>query len=137
MSIKEWPTNDYLVIVESPFAGDRVRNILYARACIKDCLERGEYPFASHLLYTQPGILDDNDPNERQQGIDAGLAWMVVAAKTVVYLDLGLSTGMKYGIENASKYGKPIEFRNLDPEKVPPPSEESEDVLDLMRKGKL
>lgn len=112
----------YLVIVESPYAGDVGQNVAYARACIKDCLERGEYPFASHLLYTQEGILDDNNPTERQQGIDAGTAWMYAANKVVVYLDLGLSPGMKYGIERASQAGKTIEFRNLDPDRVPMPT---------------
>ena len=27
------------------------------------------------LIYTQPGILRDEVPEERQRGIDAGLAW--------------------------------------------------------------
>lgn len=47
------------VVVESPFAGDIQKNIEYARKCMADCLKRGEAPFASHLLYTQDGILDD------------------------------------------------------------------------------
>lgn len=64
-----------LVIVESPFAGDLPKNIAYARAAVRDSLARGEAPIASHLLYTQPGILDDDIPAERQWGIDAGLAW--------------------------------------------------------------
>lgn len=63
-----------LVILESPFAGDVKRNILYARMCVRDSLGRGEAPIASHLLYTQSGILNDNLPEERQWGIDAGLA---------------------------------------------------------------
>lgn len=46
------------VILESPFAGHVESNIEYARACIRDSLLRGEAPLASHLLYTQPGILD-------------------------------------------------------------------------------
>lgn len=53
-----------MVIVESPYAGDIERNVAYARACIADCLKRGEAPFASHLLYTQPGVLDDGVPAE-------------------------------------------------------------------------
>ncbi|MEK7211264.1 MAG: hypothetical protein AAB731_01390 [Patescibacteria group bacterium] len=40
------------VILESPFSGDVKRNIAYARACIRDCLRRGEAAIASHLLYT-------------------------------------------------------------------------------------
>ena len=67
------------VIVESPYAGDIERNLAYARAGIRDCLKRGEAPIASHLLYTQPGILDDDDGEERQLGIEAGLAWIGVA----------------------------------------------------------
>ena len=51
-----------LVIVESPYAGDIETNVKYARRCVKDSLMRGEAPIASHLLYTQEGILDDTTP---------------------------------------------------------------------------
>ena len=40
-----------LVLLESPYAGYVERNLAYARACMRDCLLRGEAPFASHLLY--------------------------------------------------------------------------------------
>ena len=102
-----------LVIVESPYAGNIERNELYARRCLADCFRRGEAPFASHLLYTQPGILDDGDPVERRLGITAGLAWGRVADATVVYTDHGISPGMKQGIERAKCEGRPIEYRNL------------------------
>ncbi len=102
-----------LVIVESPFAGDVETNIKYARACVRDSLLRGEAPIASHLLYTQEGILKDELPNERQHGIDAGLAWRKVAEASVVYVDLGISRGMEYGIESAKNAGLEIEFRQL------------------------
>lgn len=101
------------VILESPFAGDVDGNILYARAAVRDSLLRGESPLASHLLYTQPGILDDTNPAERQHGIDAGLAWGVVAEKTVVYVDRGISQGMEYGIYRALNEGRQVEFRSL------------------------
>lgn len=101
------------VIVESPYAGEIEANIEYARACVRDALSRGEAPIASHLLYTQPGILRDEDPSERQWGIDAGLAWGSVAEATVVYTDRGISRGMKYGIENAERAGRPVEMRSL------------------------
>ena len=55
------------VIIESPYAGDVERNVRYARAAMADCLKRGEAPFASHLLYTQEGVLDDDIPGERQR----------------------------------------------------------------------
>jgi hypothetical protein len=102
-----------LVILESPFAGDVEANVKYARECVHDSLSRGEAPIASHLLYTQPGVLDDNDPKERQWGIDAGLAWRAVAHGSVVYTDLGVSRGMEYGIAAATKAGIPIEYRTL------------------------
>lgn len=102
-----------LVIVETPYAGDIERNVAYARACLRDCLSRGEAPFASHLLYTQPGILDDTLPHERELGINAGLIWGEAAEATVVYMDLGISSGMRYGIERAARAGRPIEYRTL------------------------
>ena len=45
------------VIIESPYAGFVKRNEDYARECLRDSLMRGEAPIASHLLYTQPGVL--------------------------------------------------------------------------------
>lgn len=76
---------------------------------------RGESPIASHGLYTQPGVLDDNDPIERIVGIDAGLAWLEVADATVVYVDLGISQGMEYGIKAAVARNKTVEHRKLYP----------------------
>lgn len=101
------------VIIESPFAGDVERNIEYARAAVRDSLLRGEAPIASHLLYTQPGILDDDVPEERQHGIEAGLAWRTVAEASIVYTDLGISRGMEYGIRAAKEAGVPVEYRSL------------------------
>jgi len=101
-----------LVILESPYAGDIEANIAYARACLRDSLKRGEAPIASHLLYTQPGVLKDEIPEERQWGIDAGLAWKAVAEATVVYTDNGITDGMKYGIAAAEQAGLPVEYRD-------------------------
>jgi hypothetical protein len=106
-------TDMKLVIIESPYAGDIEANIEYARAAVRDSLTHGEAPIASHLLYTQPGILDDDIPEERQWGIDAGLAWRHVSEATVVYQDLGISDGMLYGIRLAMDAGKPIIYRTL------------------------
>lgn len=103
-----------LVILESPFAGNIEQHIEYARKCMRDCFMRGEYPFASHLLYTQEGILDDNITKERNLGICAGLEWGKNAVKTVVYTDFGISKGMEYGIELAIKEGRDVEYRKLD-----------------------
>ena len=106
-----------LVILESPFAADTQEvldlNITYARECLRDSLMRGEAPIASHLLYTQPGVLRDGVPSERQHGIDAGLAWRKVAEASVVYADRGISNGMKYGIQAALDVGIPVQVRHI------------------------
>lgn len=103
-----------LVILESPYAGDIQKNIEYARRCVRDSLLRGEAPMASHLLYTQPGVLRDEIPEERQAGIDAGLAWKEKAQASVVYTDLGITKGMEYGVAAALGAGLPIEYRTLE-----------------------
>lgn len=102
-----------LVIVESPYAGDVAEHVQYARDCLADCLRRGEAPYASHLLYTQPGVLDDDDPAERALGIEAGLAWGRCAAASVVYVDHGVSEGMRQGVARALAEGRPVEVRSL------------------------
>jgi hypothetical protein len=101
------------VIVESPFAGDVALNVRYARACIRDCLLRGEAPMASHLLYTQRGVLNDDRSDHRDLGIAAGFAWAAVADATVVYTDLGISKGMAQGMADADFHDRPIEVRKL------------------------
>lgn len=102
-----------LVILESPFAGDVTQNVDYAQRAMHDCLLRGEAPFASHLLYTQPNVLDDAVPGERALGIEAGLCWGAKADATVVYMDRGISNGMRLGIERAEREGRTVEYRTL------------------------
>jgi hypothetical protein len=102
-----------LVFIESPFAGDVDTNTKFARACMRDSLARGEAPFAMHLLYTQEGILNDDIPEERAWGIEAGFAWGKHASKTAVYTNLGITPGMELGIERAKQEGREIEYREL------------------------
>jgi len=106
-----------LVELETPYKGkdyaNLEKNIEYARACMRHCLLKGEAPFASHLLYTQPRVLDDKLTNEREMGIEAGLAWAVHAEATVVYTDLGISEGMVAAIRRAVKEKRPVEYRKL------------------------
>lgn len=101
------------VVLESPYAGDIERNVAYARLCVRHSLLRGESPVCSHLLFTQEGILDDNDPIERKWGIDAGLAWKCVADLQVFYIDYGWSNGMLYGLEYAKEHNIPWETRTI------------------------
>jgi hypothetical protein len=126
-----------LVVVESPYAGKASkwwgplapvvrwmrtrRNVKYARAALRDCLVRGEAPFASHLLYTQPGVLRDHVPAERAHGIEAGFAWAEGStwsaggpqpiADRVIYSDRGVSSGMRAGIDHAERIGQRVVWR--------------------------
>lgn len=105
-----------LTVIESPYAGNVVTNVAYAKRCAVDCLKRGEAPYASHLFFTQPGILNDLDPEERKLGIEAGLAWGKQAQRVAVYIDLGISSGMVFGIIRHAEMRKEIELRALDRE---------------------
>lgn len=118
--------DDKLVLLESPYRGrDYAKlelNIAYGRACMRDCLLRGEFPFASHLLYTQEGVLSDKDKNERELGIQAGWAWGRHADVTAVYCDIievnaaddwNWYIGIARGVKAAHEAGRPVEFRNL------------------------
>jgi hypothetical protein len=107
------------VVIESPFkAGDfhymfKEVHLAYLRRCLKDCFDRGEAPFASHGLYTQPGVLDDSIPAEREKGIEAGLIWAQLSEATIVYTDYGVTDGMDRGIHRASTEGRIIEYRSI------------------------
>lgn len=112
-----------IVTIESPFAGrganflerwlDARANLAYARACVRDSLMRGESPYASHLLYTQPGILRDGVQSERAHGIQAGLRFQEVAAFAAFYIDRGMTGGMKLALAQAERNGKRVVMRSL------------------------
>lgn len=92
--------------VESPYNAPNAlgvrRNILYARLACRWALEHGYAPYASHLLYTQPGILDDDVAQEREMGIAAARELIRAAAQvTLMFVDLGVSEGMRLGLEDA------------------------------------
>ena len=105
------------VVVESPLGAPTREQIednkKFAVECCKDCLRRGEAPYASHLFYDRPGLLDDQIPAERELGITAGLLWGDAAEATVVYVDRGISSGMKRGIDRAWEQRRTVEFRKL------------------------
>ena len=101
------------VIIESPYAGvDLDLNVEYARRCLRDSLNRGEAPFASHLLYTQ--VLDDNVKEQRRLGTSRALSWYEAADMICVYMDRGITVGMRFGISYARQLGLARENRYID-----------------------
>lgn len=105
------------VYLESPFRAstprERARNREFLLRCMRDSVLKGEAPLASHLLYTQ--FLDDDVPEERAAGLECGLAWGDAGAEaTVVYTNLGVTDGMRLGVDRADLAGRPVEYRELD-----------------------
>jgi hypothetical protein len=84
------------IVIESPYQSDNALtiqiNVTYAENCLKDALDRGESPYASHLLLTR--VLDDNNPIEREKGLKAGQAFLSIVDLVVFYIDFGYSPGM-------------------------------------------
>jgi hypothetical protein len=105
------------VVLESPYRATEkvslVTHVAYARLCVKHSLSQGEAPLASHLLYTQEGILVDALLEERLKGMWAGWTWFSSAEQLVVYTDFGISAGMKQGIYCASELRLPIVHRSI------------------------
>jgi hypothetical protein len=103
------------VIIESPYRGadqaERLRNVSYLKRCIRDCIMRGESPYASHGLL--PGALDEDKAHERLLGIQAGYEWWFVAEAIVFYTDYGWSPGMAVARGRCEELGIPIEIRML------------------------
>lgn len=108
------------IIIESPYRGDGTQkvirsNTLYARRCVRDSIDRGEAPFASHLFYTQMSILDDSVAYERAIGIECGLDWAKLSAYSVFYTDKGWSPGMLAALHDFNlKQNRPFKIRSLD-----------------------
>ena len=102
------------VVIESPYKGHVPVNELYGELCMHDCLvNHNEAPYASHLLYTRTFVLRDEIPEDRKLGIEAGFFWRDVAEQTNFYVDLGMTDGMKLGIDDCNKKGNPFELRSL------------------------
>jgi hypothetical protein len=101
------------VIIESPYAGDIETHTKYARRCMRHSFMQGEAPLASHLLYTQEGILRDEVPADRQLGMLAGWKWLVRAEAVILYTDYGISAGMQEAVKITDQYNIPVETRMI------------------------
>ena len=94
------------VFVCSRYAGDVERNVRIAMALCRMVADRGDAPFAPHLLYTQ--FMDEHDPAERDKGIRLGLEFIGACDRILVYRAEGVSEGMQREIETAILCGVPI-----------------------------
>jgi len=102
-------------VIESPWRASEYYTVeqhsLYLDHAIADSINRGETPYASHKMLT--ASMDDQDPAQREAGINAGYAWGCLADRIAVYGDFGLSSGMKAAVDHYRRLGLPIEWRSL------------------------
>lgn len=102
------------LVIESAYKAGRFSveaNVKFARQVCHYAVTHGYAPYASHLFYTQPDILDDSVQGERMLGINAGLAWAEVAEEVWFCLRPGeeLSEGMRYALQRHVAEGKKMQ----------------------------
>lgn len=111
-----------LTIIESPFAARDGRsvedNLEYLGRCLRDSWDKGELPFASHAFF--PTFLDEDLPEERKAGIEAGYEfWSFHQLMDdqfpliAFYVDFGMSDGMQQALDRAKKLDRTYELRNI------------------------
>lgn len=76
----------------SPFRGDVKNNTRRAQEYCRQVYEAGYIPLAPHLLF--PQFLDDNDPAQRQAGIDMGLD-LLTKCNLLVVCGADITEGIK------------------------------------------
>ena len=87
----------------SPYSGDTKRNKQYARELTARAIQLGYAPITPHLYITEG--LDDNDPEQRELGLNAGIALLSVCDIIIVGIKYGISDGMEREIFKARRAG--------------------------------
>jgi len=88
------------IFICSPYRGDVGENIANAIRYCKDVIKQGHLPIAPHLYF--PSFLDDDNPDEREQGIRLGLELLKLVDEMWVYgKPSELSEGMKREVVTA------------------------------------
>ena len=94
-----------LVYIASPYAGDVMKNIAFAKAACRYAMEQNCTPVAVHLLY--PQFLDDNDPAQRSAGLAMGYR-VLLACDELWVCGEHISSGMAAEITEAERLGIPV-----------------------------
>ena len=98
-------TQNKLVYIASPYAGDIEANVAFAKACCRYAMEQGCTPVAPHLLY--PQMLEDSVPAEREAGIRMGLRVLEVCDQMWL-CGSRLSASMRSELTAAEQRGIPV-----------------------------
>ena len=96
-----------IIYICSPLKGNIVSNIQKAREYCKVVLNDGFIPYAPHVSFD--GILDDNNPQERETALRIGVEMVKRCNELWVFGNV-ISEGMKKEIETASATKIPILF---------------------------
>lgn len=94
-----------IIFVSSPYAGDVEKNIEFAKQACHYVIAEGNAFFCPHLLY--PQVLDDNNPEERKQGIEMGKQLLLTCDELWAFGDR-ISHGMFEEIEYARQNEIPV-----------------------------
>ena len=94
-----------LVYIASPYAGEVEKNIEFAKTACRYAMEQNCTPIAVHLLY--PQFLDDHDPVQREAGLRMGHR-VLEACDELWLCGSRISTGMAMELKEAKKLGIPV-----------------------------
>jgi len=98
-------SNNKLVYIASPYAGDVEQNVRFAKAACRYAIEQGVTPIAVHLLY--PQLLDDGIPAEREAGLKMGRR-VLEACDELWVCGRRISQGMEAELSAARQMGIPV-----------------------------
>lgn len=95
--------NNNLLYVCSPYRGEVQRNKEYARELTRKAIDNGFVPVTVHLYITE--AVDDNNPEERAKGMEAGATILDSCKYILVGGRYGISEGMASEIKRAMDNG--------------------------------
>jgi hypothetical protein len=97
-----------MIFVCSPYRGNIKVNTENARQyCQRVIKETGEIPIAPHLYF--PQFLNEENPVERERGINAGLKLLELCNEIWVFGE-SITAGMSKEIQFARRQGKIIKY---------------------------
>ena len=96
-----------IVFICSPYAGDVEDNTTRARRYGRFAVLESTVPIIPHLMY--PQFLEDEDPEERQLGLDMGIILLSRCHELWVFGDR-ISSGMSVEISKAKRWSIPIRY---------------------------
>ena len=103
------------VYIVSRYAGDVKTNVKNARRYCRFAVAKMKNPLASHLLY--PQFLDDNKEQEREIGLQYGLALLKICNEVWCF-GTEKSEGMEKELAAASRQNKRIRYFTEDMEEI-------------------